>query len=312
MVQGEQLTDGELLRIAESVKNNPGKKIPEYLSDDDKDAVKRLLDILLAREQAVKVYIYRVNYLDALKRAQDLKQQQANLKNEATKRYRDYKDYALTASKIKESTQKIVSYLNSGYAQAREGFEKAILNVGNDLFLCLDSRPSKRKNRIKVAGPPTADGREATIEEPASRYIRARVYRDFGNDETPFGKVRDKEAEERLKAYLKERRSPFAFDAFTISAEAKNAATENLLKNPDALGEIGEKLSAEMDKRAEEQRRKGKSLQGKAYGFQTKEYYEAMRDEKEKREQLRTAAMWYTIAAAGDLFTRIGQALING
>ena len=311
MIEGEQLTDAELLRIAESIKSDKNKKIPDYLSDEDKKTVKELLDILYARDKAVKTYFCKLQYLDALKKAQDLKQAQESKKLEAQRRYKDYKDYAVTAAKIRDASQKATAYLNSGYAIATESIQKAVVNLGHDLFLCLDSRPSKRKVALKTMGPPTADGRSEVVYEPSARYIRARVYRDFGSDELPFGKQMSIEERERLQAYLKETRSPFTFTAFTASAQAKDAAVDNLLANPEALGDVSKKLSAELDRRAQEQRKASQSMRGKAYGYQTKEYYESIKDVDVKRERLRLASGWYVVAAVGDLLCQFAQSLMN-
>lgn len=307
MEQGEQLTDGELLRIAESLKANPGEKIPDYLSSDDKKTVKELLDILYARDKAVKLYLCKISYLDALKKAQDLKAQQQAQRNEAARRYENYKGYATTAAKIRQASQKAIEYLNSEYMRATDGIQKAVFNLGNDLFLCLDSRPSKRKMTVKLSENPTV-----LEEEPASRYIRARVYREFGSDESPFGKKMGLEERERIQTYLKETNSPFAFKAFAVSAEAKDAAVDNLCADTEVLGNISKKLADEMDRRAKKQRKAAQSMQGKAYGFQTKEYYEAMADVPVKQERLRVACGWYIVAAVGDWITQFGQSLMNG
>lgn len=297
MGEGEQLSDGELLRIAESIKSK-NSKIPDYLSEDDKKTVKELLDILYARDKAVKLYFTKIQYLDAAKRAQDLRATQEAKRLESMRRYKEYKA-------IMRAAQGVTDYLDGGYMRATESVEKIVLALGNDLFFCLDSRPFKRRFAVTMEGP-------EKVEEPMGRYIRGRIYRDFGSDELPFGKKMTLEEQERFKAYCKESRSPFTFKAFTVAAEAKNYATDNLLANPEALGAIGRTLSKEMDRRAREQRKTEQSMRGKAYGYQTKEYYEAMRDESVKKERLRLASVWYIVAAAGDLLCQFGQSLMNG
>lgn len=88
------LSDLELLQIAKEVQENPQqeKTLTNYLTEEEKEAVKKIVQSLRASAQAMKLYIVKTQYIDALRIQEERKAQLAKAHMTAAAKLQKYRE----------------------------------------------------------------------------------------------------------------------------------------------------------------------------------------------------------------------------
>lgn len=286
MDQSEQLSNAQLLRIAESIHDDPKKTIPEYLPEDDRRAVKELLDVLYAKDKAVKTYWMQMHYLDLKKAAGEKAIEADRRRLEMRKQYLDAKSYVIGKRNLEAALLRLNNSIGTSADVFQSNLKSATIVLGDDLFAAF------KKRRSRGVG----------------QWIEARVWRDYGSDAAFDAPSGDKL--QPVRDFLDKAQSPNKLRAFNVGDMCLAIAKSKL----DELGGGTQALAAiwadEMEKSQKYVLRQANRAKG-WLGSSTKEYYAAKREADEQLERTKLAGKWYIVASVGDLLIQLGSSLMN-
>ena len=300
MERGEQLNSAELLEIAQEVKN--GGEMPAGLTEEEKEGVREILDVLYASDKAVKVYWIRMAYLDKLKAAEAKKAEAQR-----------YSAWALRSQmKVSEYYGKLRA-IDSSYKKARAS---------------LDAEARKNINRINEQAEDMRKMLTRTLRSVSKR-ISERTKFTFGqiqHDVNVYVETltlnqcllegNHKEAAASLGARLTELgdkiNSVCGTDSYLgwaitdYKQKLSDMAVAIYKEYGVPLGRVYRNLAVRMNI-AKKSSIRAERLYREKYG----EYLQAAAEAKVEGKRTNLAGKWYIIAACGEMLAELGQSLMN-
>lgn len=280
------INPSEAMELAEKMDSGEVKKMPEFLSESDKDMVKESLKFLRAQQLAYKTWYVKEKYLDAVRQQQKKEADAAFKQAEAYKR-------AAEASSAAALKQSYTNNYNKAMAQGKKLQQQwqLIGSKEGDRYNDLEARLQKHEQAyIKYATDHQGD-----LTYPSNVY-RALAERHVGISKPwPELKTNDKHLM-RLKTSFDQR-------------------VKNISKEMAKLGMVPLDSLFQMEDLYGSAKEEAKKARGKAdiahAALQTAniEYGKAIKRTQDLRTQTNLAAAYYSLAALGSVLEELGESL---
>lgn len=298
---GQQLDQQQLMSIAKELVDKPTEKMPDYLTKAEEETVKGLVKTLRASQLAMKTYIQKMNYNDALRKQIAIEEQLAkNLER------------AIRAKAEHATKWSLMIRLTKRMKRALSDLDKANLRAVMELQSEIDMQRSKIvrlfiKNGIPPSSALFREGKEARMNERLYYYLNQTF---FGN-ENEFRSLKEEDAMVAAHGRLISLRDNLRVTNPSLAAAAEQMSqrmydAENLLfavySLPDA--DVHSALGVRISSASKEMRAAGKEAARLGAELPKQRALTEI-------ERQRTLAMggWYIVAAMAETFIELGQEL---
>ncbi len=297
------LSELELLQIAKEVQETPEreKTLTDYLTKAEKEAVKKIVQSLRASAQAMKLYIVKTQYIDALRIQERWRAESAKAHMTALAKYRNYREewvtpYQAVLNRANDNLRRLNEQQRTDLDSLNESINGCTRAITSAIFDGLNvSRRDKRGivNDIKDSN--------ALIEMNRYMFNQHIAYSHEEQDIREANRVRRRAlgrlarfGGEGLKTTVKEYVKSF------------DRQTRNLRRQ---FGLVSENSKTNVNHRLDEHRNYLDHNLTPGVNAAKRHADEATEKTDELRQRTNILGKWYVLAAMGDVLVELGQNL---
>lgn len=286
------LDQQDLMDIAKELADNPEKKMPDYLTKNEEEAVKELVKTLRASQLAMKTYVEKTIFLDSYKAQLDRQRIALKAVADRDQAYSTHWAQYQQMRRLLAGVERNYSKLSADAALSAWALEQDIDNAVSDIADTLIGHgilPPDRRDAIKD-----------TLAVLESGLYLKRSNDPDGASAYKLGLDRFKEIADSVKSA-----APNIASMFNHHVRRWGEAVSNLNQAYGIVApESRERLTRMVDDLG------GTAQQSAAaVGVAREEYNESVKLTEIHRQRTIAMGKWYIVAAMGDVLTELGQNL---